>query len=99
MKIVDSLWMAAFFYGSCLPCKKPCRFNRYFSEDDYKMRDWLIYQIEHFNVLMILVMIVFVSALSRANLQKQLKAQNEEVYKEFEEIKDEIRGIGGNRFR
>lgn len=63
------------------------------------MRDWLIYQIEHFNVLMILVMIVFVSALSRANLQKQLKAQNEEVYKEFEEIKDEIRGIGGNRFR
>jgi hypothetical protein len=44
-------------------------------------------------------MIVFVSMLSRANLQKQLKAQNEEVYKEFEEIKDEIRGIGGNRFR
>jgi len=40
-------------------------------------------------------MIIFVTAMSRANLQKQLKAQNEEVYKEFEEIKDEIRGIGG----
>jgi hypothetical protein len=63
------------------------------------MRDWLLYQFEHFNVLMILVMIIFVTAMSRANLQKQLKAQNEEVYKEFEEIKDEIRGIGGNRFR
>jgi hypothetical protein len=59
------------------------------------MRDWLLYQFEHFNVLMILVMIIFVTAMSRANLQKQLKAQNEEVYKEFEEIKDEIRGIGG----
>ncbi len=62
------------------------------------MKEWLFFQLEHFNVFMILVMVIFVSALSRANLQKQLKAQNEEVYKEFEEIKDEIRGIGG-RFR
>lgn len=37
-------------------------------------------------------MITFVTAMSRANLTKQLKAQNEEVYKEFEELKDEIRG-------
>ena len=63
------------------------------------MKEWLYYQLEHFNIFMILVMIIFVSGLSRANLQKQLKAQNEEVYKEFEEIKDEIRGIGGGRFR
>lgn len=55
------------------------------------MRDWLIFQFQHFNVFMLLVMIIFVTAMSRANLTKQLKAQNEEVYKEFEEIKDEIR--------
>ena len=41
---------------------------------------------------MLLTMIVFVTMLSKTNLTKQLKAQNEEVYKEFEEIKDEIRG-------
>jgi hypothetical protein len=59
------------------------------------MVDWLLHQFLTLNVLSLLIMIVFVSMLSRANLQKQLKAQNEEVYKEFEEIKDEIRGIGG----
>jgi hypothetical protein len=63
------------------------------------MKEWLYFQFESLNVLSLIFMIVFVSMLSRANLQKQLKAQNEEVYKEFEEIKDEIRGIGGNRFR
>jgi uncharacterized membrane-anchored protein YhcB (DUF1043 family) len=55
------------------------------------MKEWLYYQFEHFNVFMIFIMIIFVTAMSRANLTKQLKAQNEEVYKEFEEIKDEIR--------
>jgi hypothetical protein len=59
------------------------------------MIDWITGQFETLNVVSLVIMIVFVSMLSRANLQKQLKAQNEEVYKEFEEIKDEIRGIGG----
>jgi hypothetical protein len=63
------------------------------------MTNWLLHQFESLNILSLIIMIVFVSMLSRANLQKQLKAQNEEVYKEFEEIKDEIRGIGGGRFR
>lgn len=56
------------------------------------MREWLFDQFYRFNFLTIFVMITFVTAMSRANLTKQLKAQNEEVYKEFEELKDEIRG-------
>jgi hypothetical protein len=55
------------------------------------MKEWLLDQFYHFNFLTILVMITFVTAMSKANLTKQLKAQNEEVYKEFEELKDEIR--------
>lgn len=56
------------------------------------MKEWLFSQFEHFNLLTIVIMIIFVTAMSKANLTKQLKAQNEEVYKEFEELKDEIRG-------
>lgn len=56
------------------------------------MREWLFDQLYRFNFLTIFVMITFVTAMSKANLTKQLKAQNEEVYKEFEELKDEIRG-------
>lgn len=37
-------------------------------------------------------MIIFVTALSKANTQKLLKDQSQEIYAEFEEIKDEIRG-------
>lgn len=55
-----------------------------------KMRDWLLSQVEHFNVLTIIVMVLFVSIMSRANLTKQLKQQSEEVYKWHEEIKQEI---------
>ena len=36
-------------------------------------------------------MISFVTAMSKANMNKQLKKQSEELYNEFEEIKDEIR--------
>jgi cell division protein FtsL len=55
------------------------------------MKHWILDQFYHLNFLMILIMIIFVTAMGRANLTKQLKAQNEEVYKEFEELKDEIR--------
>jgi hypothetical protein len=51
-----------------------------------------MHQFKELNLLTILIMIVFVTAMSKANTQKQLKAQSEEFYKEFEEIKDEIRG-------
>ena len=56
------------------------------------MKEWLFGQFESINVLMLLVMIIFVTAMSKANTQKMLKEQNQELYAEFEEIKDEIRG-------
>jgi septal ring factor EnvC (AmiA/AmiB activator) len=55
------------------------------------VKEWLIDQFTRFNVLTIVVMISFVTAMSKANLNKQLKRQSEEIYKDFEEIKDEIR--------
>jgi hypothetical protein len=55
------------------------------------VKEWLFHQFDHFNILMILVMIIFVSALSKANTTKLLKEQSQEFYAEFEEIKDVIR--------
>jgi hypothetical protein len=56
------------------------------------MKEWLLSQFETFNVLMILVMITFVTILSKANTQKMLKEQSQEFYNDVEELKDEIRG-------
>jgi hypothetical protein len=56
------------------------------------MKMWLLSQFEHFNVLTIIVMITFVTTMSRANTTKLLKEQSQEIYAEFEELKDEIRG-------
>ena len=56
------------------------------------MKEWLYYQFEHFNVLMILVMVIIVTMISKANNIRMLKDQSQELYAEFEEIKDEIRG-------
>jgi hypothetical protein len=54
--------------------------------------NWIVDQFENCNLLTILIMIIFVTSMSKANTMKQLKAQSEEIYKEFEEVKDEIRG-------
>lgn len=56
------------------------------------MIDWITEQFETLNVLSIIIMIIFVTALSKANTQKMMKEQSQELYAEFEEIKDEIRG-------
>ena len=56
------------------------------------MKEWLYYQFEHFNVLTIFVVIIFVTAMGKANNSKMLKEQSQELYAEFEELKDEIRG-------
>lgn len=56
------------------------------------MKEWLYYQFEHFNILMILVMVIIVTMISKANNIRMLKDQSQELYAEFEEIKDEIRG-------
>jgi hypothetical protein len=54
------------------------------------MTGWLIKQFEDLNILTLIIMITFVTTMSKANLIKQLKAQSEEFYKEAEEIKSEI---------
>lgn len=56
------------------------------------MIQWIVHQLENFNLLMILVMVIFVTAVNKSNSQKMLKEQSKELYAEFEEIKDEIRG-------
>lgn len=56
------------------------------------MKEWLLSQFENLNVLMLLIMIIFVTAMSKANTQRMLKEQSQELYNELEEIKDEIRG-------
>jgi hypothetical protein len=56
------------------------------------LREWLFTQFEHFNILMLIVMIIFVTAMGKANTQKLLKEQSQELYNELEELKDEIRG-------
>jgi hypothetical protein len=54
------------------------------------MQTWLMQQFENFNVLTIIIMITFVTAMGKANLNKQLTKQSEEFYKEIEELKSEI---------
>lgn len=56
------------------------------------MEKWLWLQLEHFNILMLVVILFFTSMLSKANLTKEIKEQNRDLRNEFEEIKDEIRG-------
>jgi energy-converting hydrogenase Eha subunit H len=56
------------------------------------MKEWLFYQFKHFNVLMLTVIFVFQVLMAKANTQKLLKEQSQELYNELEEIKDEIRG-------
>lgn len=58
------------------------------------MVNWLVNQFLNLNALMLVIMIIFVTAMSKANTQKMLKEQSQELYAEFEEIKQEIRGIG-----
>ncbi len=54
--------------------------------------NWLINQITNFNVLMFISIVIFNSILGRANMTKLLKEQSQELYNDFEEIKDEVRG-------
>lgn len=56
------------------------------------MKEYIFSQLANFNFITIIVMITFVTTMSRANTVKLLKQQSEEIYKEFEELKDEIRG-------
>lgn len=54
------------------------------------MKDWLYYQIVHFNIFTIIIMITFVTTMSKGNTNKLLKEQSQEFYNEIEEVKQEI---------
>ncbi len=54
------------------------------------MIDWITKQFTELNVLTLVIMITFVTAMGRTNLNKQLQKQSEEFYKEIEEVKQEI---------
>jgi hypothetical protein len=56
------------------------------------MKEWLFHQIYNLNILAILVISIYVTAMSKADTKKMLKDFHEEMYNNFEEIKDEIRG-------
>lgn len=55
-----------------------------------QMKDWIIHQITDLNVLTIIIMIFFVTTLSKANTNKLLQKQSTEIYNDIEELKDEI---------
>ena len=62
------------------------------------MINWLVHQFETLNVLMLIIMVAFVTTLSKVNNQNMLKEQSKEIYNDIEEVKDEIwRAIGRNR--
>lgn len=56
------------------------------------MKEWLFHQFETFNVLLLIVILIIQLFMAKANTQKMLKEQSQELYNELEEIKDEIRG-------
>lgn len=54
------------------------------------MKEWIIQQISEINILTILIMITFVTMLSKSNTTKLLKEQSQEFYNDIEEVKSEI---------
>lgn len=64
------------------------------------MKDWIINQLININLFTILIMITFVTFMSKGNTQKLLKEQSQEFYNDIEEVKDEIwRANGKERSR
>lgn len=56
------------------------------------MVHWIVDQFETLNVLAIVIIFTFVTAMSKANTQKMLMKQSEEFNKKIDELKDEMRG-------
>lgn len=61
------------------------------------MKDWIIHQLTDLNLLTILIMIFFVTSMSKSNTNKLLKQQSTEIYNDIEEIKDEIWRAAGSK--
>lgn len=55
------------------------------------MLHWINHQFAELNVVAIIIIFTFVTAMSKANSIKLLKEQSQEIYNQFEEVKDEIR--------
>jgi hypothetical protein len=60
------------------------------------MIDWIVKQIEDFNVLVFIAIVLFNTAMSKSSMKKLLKEQSQELYNEVEELKDEVRGASQN---
>jgi hypothetical protein len=61
------------------------------------MKEWLVHQLTDLNLLTILIMIFFVTSMSKSNTNKLLKQQSTEIYNDIEEIKDEIWRAAGSK--
>lgn len=55
------------------------------------MLHWINHQFAELNVVAIIIIFTFVTAMSKTNSIKLLKEQSQEIYNQFEEVKDEIR--------
>lgn len=55
--------------------------------------EWLIDQIKHFNVLMFFAIVIVNVALGKANLTKIIKEHEQQLDRDFTELKDEIKDI------
>lgn len=51
---------------------------------------WLHEQLFHVNIIMIFLIVTISTTISRTTMTKELKLLSEEIYKNIEEIKDEI---------
>lgn len=54
---------------------------------------WLHDQVYHLNIITIFVIITVSTTISRMTMTKELKALSEEIYRNIEEVKDEIREL------
>jgi hypothetical protein len=54
--------------------------------------DWIIKQFTDLNVLAIIIIFTFVTAMSKMNTQKLLMKQSEEFNKKIDEVKIEMKG-------
>lgn len=56
------------------------------------MIHWLEHQFMELNVIAIVIIFTFVTAMSKANTQKMLMKQSEELVKKIDQLTDEMRG-------
>jgi F0F1-type ATP synthase membrane subunit b/b' len=53
--------------------------------------DWLLHQFSDFNVLQFGAILFFVTTFQKSNTTKLLDKQSQDIHREIEEVKDEIR--------